>query len=918
MKRQGCNRALSVLLALAMTLSLLCVPAAAREYDYTTAVVQGDPGFQTAVLMTLGTTTPHPSVYVKYDTPSGTPLTYEGSYYWLNAIGEVYDISAGKDVQLQIKFSAGMNAYSDELWKNNGMRYAYVYDAKTGDLVANWLNDGTAAGQVNSSGMYQLGFGLYNGTATPANQYGVVYTIPNGALAENHVYWLVLGSATCGNNNQKMLYYPIIYEFTTSDAFGEGEVDTTADLPEQNEIVFATLRGEEDTTSAAGFNRYGGGSGGSGASATYGIGDPITASYPGQEIAIKQSAQLEGTTFTLNVRTDSGALLPLHTFVQGGGSSANLGDIRFTMPTEAVSVYAIFGYPTTVSVVEDSEEAAPVEGAAVTIRDPNTGCVFAPESDGSYIIPKGTYELEVSAEGYETYTGTLDNTAEQTHVCRLTLERFDTISAFADFDHSKTVPAGTAESELDLPATLSATVNGQAAQVPVTWQTDAEKPYDPAVADTYTFTAVVDSQTYQVAEGVQMPTFQVTVEAAKATLTFQTTPANATVVLKDGESAVVEPQADGSYRLTPGTYTYTVSASGYQTAEGTVTIENMDVVKTVALTFAGGGSSGGSSGGGSSSGGNTTTTTTTKNPDGSTTTTVTNKTTGTVTETTKFQDGSVQTVETKKDGTVTTTDQAKNGVTAVTVDKPGQSVTATVTLPAGVDSATVTLPAEVTPGTVAVNAETGEALKRSVPTEDGLTVRLDGSVKLVLEDRSKDFTDTAGHWGAASIDFVTARGMFTGTSDATFSPDAKLTRGMIVQVLYQFDGADPWSGGNAFDDVAADAWYADAVGWAAAQGIVAGYGNDSFGPEDNITREQMVMILYNYAKSKGYDVSGSADLSRFSDHADVNGYGIQALGWAVNAGLITGVGGNKLAPQATATRAEVAAVLMRFCEYLVK
>lgn len=320
----------------------------------------------------------------------------------------------------------------------------------------------------------------------------------------------------------------------------------------------------------------------------------------------------------------------------------------------------------------------------------------------------------------------------------------------------------------------------------------------------------------------------------------------------------------------------------------------------------------------SSSSSSNTTTTTTKNDDGSTTTTVTNKTTGTVTETTKNTDGSTLVVVTEKDGTVTTTETTVDKVVVKTVDDPGEDVTATVTIPRSVGTATVTIPADATPGTVAVDAYTGEIVKLSVPTEDGLTVKLDGSADLVLVDMSKDFTDTDNHWAEDAIDFATAHGMFSGTSATTFSPDGTMTRGMIAVVLHNFDNNPEHAFEGSFDDVPPDSWHADGIHWMVDSGIAGGYGNGRFGANDSITREQLATFLYNFAKVKGYDVSGRADLSRFTDGSSVSGYATETMSWAVGNGLIGGMGDGTLAPQANATRAQVATILMRFVENLTK
>lgn len=369
------------------------------------------------------------------------------------------------------------------------------------------------------------------------------------------------------------------------------------------------------------------------------------------------------------------------------------------------------------------------------------------------------------------------------------------------------------------------------------------------------------------------------------------------------------PTEAGSYpvraRLTESSNLELAAADAYTT--GTLTVRT---------SSSGGGDSSGNSGSSGSSG-NTTTETTT-NSDGSKTTTVTDKKTGAVTETTRYTDGSTLVVETTTDGAVTTTETAANGVKVKTVDEPGEDVTATVTIPRSVDEVTVTIPAEVDYGMVAVNAETGEIIKRSVPTGDGMLVKLDGSAELVLVDNAKDFTDTNNHWAENAIDFISAHGMMNGTGETTFSPGSQLTRGMLAVVLYNFEGNPENSFAGTFSDVASDAWYADGVNWAAGLGVVSGYGNGRFGAENSITREQMATIFYNYAKTKGYDVTADTDLSGYTDAGSVNSYAADAMRWAVHAGLIEGTTGSTLSAQDNATRAQVATIFMRFVECIVK
>ena len=174
------------------------------------------------------------------------------------------------------------------------------------------------------------------------------------------------------------------------------------------------------------------------------------------------------------------------------------------------------------------------------------------------------------------------------------------------------------------------------------------------------------------------------------------------------------------------------------------------------------------------------------------------------------------------------------------------------------------------------------------------------------------FTDVAADaWYYDAVAYVYEKGMMTGTNDGTtFSPAMNLTRGMMAQVLFNIEkGTAPAEG--SFTDVTADAWYAGAVNWAAANGIVGGYGNGKFGPEDSITREQMAVLLYNYAKFKGEDMTATADLSTFSDGDQVSDWAEYAMKWAVGEKLING-SNNALNPLGTACRAEVAQILMNY------
>lgn len=383
-----------------------------------------------------------------------------------------------------------------------------------------------------------------------------------------------------------------------------------------------------------------------------------------------------------------------------------------------------------------------------------------------------------------------------------------------------------------------------------------------------------------------------------------------------------------------------------------------------------GGSGGGNSGdSGSGSGGNDysgsstpsgSTTTTTRDPDGSTTITRTDERTGTVTKTTQRPDGSKTVVETQKNGTVTTreTDRAgnktetvvradgsgtvrvdrKDGTTAAVAIQASGQAEATVKLsPSAVDTArqnggpvplpipeipaarnseaasrvTVSTGSETpvrveipvsspTPGTVAVIVRadgTEEILKTSIPGAGGVTVSLPDGATVKIVDNHKDFTDVlSGYWGAEAIAFVSARELFAGTTETTFTPEAPMTRAMLMMVLARLDGADTTDGGT---------WYEKGMAWAVARGI-----SDGSSPGQNITREQLLTMLWRYAGSP----AAAGAQSSFGDADQISGYAREAMSWAVANGIVHGFGNGRLNPQGQATRAQVAQMLRNFIE----
>lgn len=182
----------------------------------------------------------------------------------------------------------------------------------------------------------------------------------------------------------------------------------------------------------------------------------------------------------------------------------------------------------------------------------------------------------------------------------------------------------------------------------------------------------------------------------------------------------------------------------------------------------------------------------------------------------------------------------------------------------------------------------------------------------------ESFSDVRpGQWYSQAIDWVCQRGLMKGVSDDRFAPGEGTTRGMLVTMLFRFEGAE--AGATAkFSDVQAGQWYSDAVAWASSNGVVSGFADGSFGPNADITREQLAAVLYRYAKLKGVDVSAQGDLSGFADRGEVAAWAEEPLQWAVGCGLLNGNADGSLDPAGNATRAQVAAILMRFDEKVAK
>lgn len=380
-----------------------------------------------------------------------------------------------------------------------------------------------------------------------------------------------------------------------------------------------------------------------------------------------------------------------------------------------------------------------------------------------------------------------------------------------------------------------------------------------------------------------------------------------TITVTQSEGGTISPEtaavAEGSAQ------TFTITAKrGYQLkdvlvdgqsvgAVATYTFQNVTQEHTITAVFEkekDDGSHGSHTPSGSASGNKTDTTT---NPDGSTTTTVT-RPDGSTTATTKAPNGSSSVVNTTKDGQVEATVTVSQGAVkdaedAVSVPMPALPVTTnqdkapavTVNLPTK-ETVKVEIPVEdATAGTVAILVKadgTEEVLKTSYATEYGVVAALSDGDTVKIVDNSKDFADVPGSfWGADAVDFATSHELFNGTSATSFSPNAAMTRGMIVTVLSRLEGVDTTKGST---------WYEAGRQWSMENGI-----SDGTNMEGSLTREQLATMLYRYAGSPA--VSGT--ITGFVDAASVSDWALDAMSWAVENGIITGSNGKLTPPRTT-------------------
>ena len=246
----------------------------------------------------------------------------------------------------------------------------------------------------------------------------------------------------------------------------------------------------------------------------------------------------------------------------------------------------------------------------------------------------------------------------------------------------------------------------------------------------------------------------------------------------------------------------------------------------------------------------------------------------------------------------------KTGSFVIVTRHPRATVSA-LTNTRNIWSFTVTAEDDVTTAVYTVTVNTAALPEPITPGVDNKKPASKPEVKLPFTDVS------TSDWFYDDVAFVYENGLFSGTDSRSFSPNASMTRAMLVTVLYRLEGEPTVTGRSSFTDVRSGAYYEKAVIWAAANGIVTGTDSTSFSPDAKVTREQLAAILYRYAQYRKLDTDASAKLNSFTDADSVSAYASEALGWAVSEGLINGASG-KLMPKGDATRAQVAAILHRF------
>ena len=564
-------------------------------------------------------------------------------------------------------------------------------------------------------------------------------------------------------------------------------------------------------------------------------------------------------------------------------------------------------------------------GGTLQLIDGATEPVYQLPADLS--VGEYTYRVTFTADGYSK---SADITITITATNKIVPTGEPTLS-------TETLTYGQALSAIKLSGKLHDTVNNKDVEGTFTWVDSTVKPnagsyeaawkFTPADGDTYAETTGTVTITVNKAKPTGEPVYTKITAANKtlkdAALKPNTSWPTGTIqwVDKDGKELpdTTEVKANTTYKwiFTPTG----ADADNYTTAEGTVILYSVST----------GGGGGGSSSDRDTSSSDTVKTETTKNNDGSVTKTETKKD-GTKVETTTAKDGSTSKTTTNPNGSsVTESKDAAGSTGTVKTDKHGQTEAKTalsskaiedakksgepvkapvevkatrdsntaptvkVELPKGAGETKVEIPvSNVKPGTVAVLVHpdgTEEIVKNSLPTEDGIQLTVNGGATVKIVDNSKDFADTRNHWAKDAIDFVSARELVNGMNDSIYAPNNSTTRAQLWTILARQNDAD-LNGGNT--------WYEKAQLWSKDKGV-----SDGANPNGTIDRAQMVTMLWRAA---GQPTAGGT--ANFTD-VPADSYYANAVSWAVEGGITTGIGGGRFDPNSTCTRAQIATFLWR-------
>ena len=566
----------------------------------------------------------------------------------------------------------------------------------------------------------------------------------------------------------------------------------------------------------------------------------------------------------------SGVSADRNTFTLSDVTGAHAVTVRFSNAVSYQVSYAVSGTGGTVSATVNGEPLI-LDGNTAQVPG-NSTLVFTAVPDSGRMLKGWT----VNGEAVDNLTNTLtiDRLTEQTHI----VAEFEPYVGF-------TIPgSGAGYTVSDIVRDPAETCAG-APENEIRLGGDVRFVVTPAEGTVITELSVAGGSAVQNADG----TWTVTVENVQQKIVLSVSTAegiplvisaaeNGTITverrgeqlasgaaLQIGDELVITAAADSGYRLDA----LTVNGESFRSGSTFTVQQDMQAV-TVEATFV---QSGGAAGGGGG---------------------------GAVTET--FD--------------ITLPEDIANGTVTVSPERAqaGETVTITVDPDAGYTLDKLTVSDADGNGIALTNAGNG-AYAFAMPESD---VQIDVSFTEQGQMQPLPFEDVLPEaWYYDAVQYVYENGMMNGISETAFGPDVTTSRAMIVTILHRLEN-EPEAPAAGFTDVAAGTYYADAVAWAAANGIVTGVSETVFAPDNAITREQMAAILYRYAQFKGWDVTAGSGLSAYADASRISAYAVEAMRWANAEGLITGVTDTALEPQDSATRAQVATILMRFCENIAK